>query len=338
MNCHTVPRSYLRKFADENDRVFVFNKESMDEPFKTHVANVATERDLYVLTPRVSEKNAVDPKVVENAYSEGPDGVLMRCVHDLLEMASVKPFDRRTKIRAGQFILFQFFRTRSAVNLMKDFFVSTQRDYRQQAENLGYIEDDQDLFPTPTASDRGASLALSSLLFDEKKTLPQVTRLCARQWRLWENRTETSLLTSDAPVVLQPMKRKLSESVLHSDATRIFLPITPRFLLEISEQPYSGVSLDTLERQVLTRSRLGTVNSLQIAQSDRLLISDQNDFHKVAEACRLDPSIRRPGTLKIGFDLPRLSMPRTVVEEIIQEKIRRNVGERPSEQKPNEGS
>jgi hypothetical protein len=46
---HTVPRCYLRRFADQRERIRVFNRNKQDPPFVTGIGNVAVERDFYAL-------------------------------------------------------------------------------------------------------------------------------------------------------------------------------------------------------------------------------------------------------------------------------------------------
>jgi hypothetical protein len=46
---HTVPRCYLRRFADQRERIRVFNRNKQNPPFVTGIGNVAVERDFYAL-------------------------------------------------------------------------------------------------------------------------------------------------------------------------------------------------------------------------------------------------------------------------------------------------
>ena len=325
MNCHTVPQAYLRRFADKNDRVFVYNKESMAKPFTPNVSNVATERDFYIVPVEIADQFEVDPKFIETGYSRMVDGDLLRNVHDLLGISSDVKFDLTTKVRAAQYILFQYFRTRSGLNQLKLLCDRFYQSFCNQATVLRYGEENRHLSPIASFKERNASIMMSDMLFDRNKTHPMVTALCTRQWYLWENRTDRGLLTSDTPVVLNPLRRKLSATAFLSDATRIYFPITPRLLVEISEQPFAGYARDTLPRRALTRSLLGSVNKLQIVQCDRLLISDKNDFKQVEENCRLDPSLRIPGTMRIGGDLLNPVFPPEWVAKAVEEDLLREV-------------
>ena len=295
----------------------------MAEPFNPHVKNVATERNLYVVPSETAKKSGVDPNFIETGYSRMVDSELLNHFHQLINTKSNKHFDQTIKIRASQFIIFQYFRTRSALNQFKNDLDGILQDFCNQATVIRYGEKKRYLAPIASLNEHNITLMISDMLFDRDRTFPMVQSLCSRQWRLWENRTERSLLTSDAPVVLDPLKRRLSDTAFLSDATRIYLPITPRYVVEISEQPCPGSSRDVLQKQVLPRSRLGSLNKLQIVQSDRLVISDQDNFTQAEECCRLDPTIRRPGTLKIGCDLPKRTFPSEMVAKAVEKETLR---------------
>jgi hypothetical protein len=46
---HTVPKCYLRRFANDQGLVRVFNRNQQEEPFITGIGNIAVERDFYAL-------------------------------------------------------------------------------------------------------------------------------------------------------------------------------------------------------------------------------------------------------------------------------------------------
>ena len=47
MNQHYVPRFYLKRFAQANDQIFVYDKFSKKSFGPTHITNVASEKNFY---------------------------------------------------------------------------------------------------------------------------------------------------------------------------------------------------------------------------------------------------------------------------------------------------
>jgi hypothetical protein len=78
---HYVPRSYLRRWANSRDQIWVIDK-STQQAFETHVKNVAQERYFYDINPEhLKEPDDSQPgesllQMVEGDFKEAVDELL----------------------------------------------------------------------------------------------------------------------------------------------------------------------------------------------------------------------------------------------------------------------
>ena len=112
-NQHFVPQFYLRRFADSNEHLFVYDKRT-DKSFPNNVKNIAHESYFYDIPKEWTEPGA-DLQAFEKALSE-IEGVHARILTRTLDFQPGGKLDHETAFGLGHMLLTQHSPTRASRN------------------------------------------------------------------------------------------------------------------------------------------------------------------------------------------------------------------------------
>jgi len=301
---HYVPQFYLKRFADEKQRLWVFDK-ARRRRFKTHLRSGACESYFYdlPLLPGADESQA---QLVERALGDfetrfadvlqefldkvEADGVidpdhkhtmsaLMAVQH--LRSPTARAFQVEMGDRMGQVLLELLIEHRMPELRGKEYRAEFNRDMASAYQA-------QSMF--------GPTL------------LPALVQALQRHiWFVGINETSHPLYTSDSPVVRRGHKHDaiFSHSGFASEGIEIALPLTPRRVLVLCDQTFfpSLVALDCRTVR-LTGDNVTYYNSLQVFRSHSQLYSWSRDFSLAEAICRAHPEVRDPDRPRTEVDGP----------------------------------
>ena len=308
---HFVPQFYLKKFADSNNQLFVFDKFTKQH-FKANVSNVASERRFYDFHQDIQKEfqdkvasgadkevdaelieKALDPQLVEKelAYIEGD---FANVLDEMLEtIDKTKGIDPEHKLITASFMTVQILRTpefrRTLIELQEQTLAKMLDKWYDQnlAENNLYIKFDE----------RYASLEHAQFLFSPILREAIFQTLSKHIWMVGINRTTQPLYTSDTPVVRKAHIKDLYKSYagLGSLGIEIAFPISPKYVLILCERTaflhYAQRDCGSLS---LNSDNVTHYNSLQVLQSYRQVYCSSHKFDLVEQICNEHPDVCTP--------------------------------------------
>lgn len=292
-NQHYVPRAYLRRFADSEERLFVFDK-SNGKCFPSHIKNIACEKYFYDISEKHIQANA-DIQAVEK-YLSTIETHIAPFRDAILGLADAgEPFSATQKAEFADYLLLQLLRTK------------TQREqYSQMNQMLEFIaEGNQELLDRYRIPDDQLSLEHARIMFSPAALLPMKQALMSHIWFIGMNETDKSIYTSDSPVVRYPHVRNplMGTNGLACSGIEIDFPLSPRHILIIAERSFHKdlMPLDFTQLRITDVRCILHLNSLQVQEAYRQVYSDQDDFEHAMEYLRQFPEAA-------NIDRPRVEM------------------------------
>jgi hypothetical protein len=309
---HFVPQFYLRKFADSNSQLFVFDKFTK-QPFKANVSNVASESRFYDFHQDIQKEfqekvargeaileedaeiiqKALDPQLVEKELAN-IEGDFVNVLDEMLEtIDKTKGIDPEHKLITAYFMAVQILRTpefrRTLIELQEQTMAMMLEKWYDQhvAENNLYIKFDE----------RYASLEHAQFLFSPRLRESIFQTLSEHIWIVGINRTTQPLYTSDTPVVKKAHIKDPYKSYagLGSLGIEIAFPISPKYVLILCERTaflhYGPRECGSLS---LNLDNITHYNSLQVLQSYRQVYCSSQKFGLAEQICNEHPEVCTP--------------------------------------------
>ncbi|WP_396655627.1 DUF4238 domain-containing protein [Microbacterium sp.] len=263
---HFVPRFYLKRFADRDGRLWVWDRIA-DRVYATNPSAIAAETHFYFHTDLAEHGH--DPLTMESQFAslEGTASVLterwlgwIRAHHpgDTLE---VSRDDRDT---VGLFVALQFLRTADTRDTLAKF-----------ASRNGA--------PAPTGAEaRGIHL---NVLWDEDLVDSIASRLIDCTWVFAKNGSSTPLATSDNPVAFRTDDNRmwLKRAIL-SEGTYLVYPLAPDVIMYgyPTDGRYGTAAVARFNNQIspveLSDGMVRSENTAQVFMASRHVLSAQPDF------------------------------------------------------------
>jgi hypothetical protein len=278
-NHHYVPQAYLRSFADPQERVWVFNKESR-KAFHVSVRNVGSEN--YFYTSESMGKSRGDRLFVEKELGsdEGKFAGFLRELRAGIDGRGEWRLKKPHRHFLARYIALQFLRTREHRIKQREMIEvmgstlqkwSEQRGLEVPADVLECLDD-----PESEAAEIQQQILVNKPLIQEYAGI-----LFRHIWIFFQPPKGCRFLTSDHPVVLCGHVHRRNRGVgIRTRGVEICFPLTPTLLVSLCERtafPHL-VGLDgTLQRYDCPENVMW-VNSMQICDSTRMIFSDVNDF------------------------------------------------------------
>jgi len=297
---HFVPQFYLRRFAQDDKHLFVFDK-FKTRTFRSTITKAATERFFYdIAGHRVdSDDNA---QLVETALSSLEAQFADKLDSLLASVDEDGSFPHELKPPVAFFLKVQYFRTpESRRVLIETAEKSAQRILDDMIPGDG-AEGDASAQYRVRFNASMAPLEHAKLLFDPRLHAAFVATLLEHIWFVGLNGTPQSLYTSDHPVVRIPHKDDplISYAGFGSEGIEIAFPLTPKHVLVLCERAFfrEFAHLDC-GSLALNTENVTYYNSRQVIESYRHVYSKDDDFDLAERICRDHPAVSRPDRTRV---------------------------------------
>lgn len=311
-NQHLVPQSYLRRFADAREMIWVFDKVQR-RSFQSNIRGVASGRGFYDFSaevmqelhdhlahvpeaklPAEARKRLLDAQFVEHELSDLEDqfkGTLddvLRVVEETGTFTSVHQ-QQLAYCVTRQFLRGHTFRAKHIEGSKKLLNELSQVLLAMKfgPDAVGSVE-----VSIPAGQE---SYEHARMMYNPQLLTTYIGILLHNYfWHIGVSRTCVPLYTSDDPVVMRS----------HLDATaygigslgmELMFPLSPRHVLILAEkQVHAHMSATHLRTTELGREHVSYYNSHQVNQSYRQVYCPLSRFDLAADLCARQPSICQP--------------------------------------------
>lgn len=296
---HYVPRFYLESFSIKGKRhhVYCFDKSSFLKA-KRNVKNLCCESYFYDTFEDVTQQTERAFSCQESAFKNVYEKLV--ATQDLISLTN----DERKSI--AYFVTTQELRTVKWRRVLRGLTRQHKEAIRQMAEKLprekrlgelkGRLELEQ-LMLEKFANDKEA---IKSLHMSTLEDIPEYADFIHNrfEWILFVNRTAMPFWCSDHPVTrYNPIDlRPRGNMGLLCPGIEIYFPLSPKLTLCVRNPVQNLSSLLPGRREVSDIRGIIFPNSLQVRQSVRYVVSNQNDFslaEKIIEDDRLLSNVER---------------------------------------------
>jgi hypothetical protein len=303
---HYVPQAALRRFSNDGERIFVYDKIS-NEVRVSNIRDVAQQRYFYDIPQEVIPANlqqTMDRQTVEHTLSklEGDFNTvvervlrkagrrnLLRRFWNFITFTHGKIISRRDKKALCFFVALQYLRTREFRLTIQDGLEQFEAAIRKRVP-----VDQIDLF---FEGFRGVnevdvrmhhlSLMLNNEFVDELTTL-----LYGHILVIGQNHSQHKLYTSDNPMVRHAHKRHpvLRNIGIGSRGIEIAMPLSSDHILIFMERTHFAPLAKSDRKLVnLVEGNIEYYNSLQVRGCDRQVYCETDDFELARDCCRRWP-------------------------------------------------
>ena len=305
-NQHYVPQFYLRKFADSNDCLYVFDKFSK-RSFQTNAKNVASETGFYDFHPDIQNKfrekaaqggvkkedaslleKALDPQMIEHELAEREAKFSPLFEKILYAVEHNKPLTEEQRWYLTEFIVLQILRTPE----YRRTFIETEEGLMRAL--LRFYPDFENLFVK--YDERRASLDHAAFMFNPELQSALIKTLIDHTWLIGENVTTDHFYTSDSPVVKRThLPHPLYGVGYGSLGVQIAFPLHPKYMLIMYEKiAFRHVRHLDLSTIPLKAENIKYYNSLQVFQSYRHVLCSQGQVLLATDISYAHPRVSVP--------------------------------------------
>ncbi len=261
---HYVPQFHLRRFADDNGRLWAWDKQT-DRVFQTSSAGIAAENQFYRLTQY--ETDGHDPLVMEKQLSEMESEVSLITDQWLDWLPQMQPLDKVPIPRMNRWVVARYM----AVQMLRTL------DTRELLAAL--VELDRGA----PVDEREARELHTELIWDPDVVERFAKRFRRSVWIFAHNETATPFVTSDNPVAFRsPDNRQWLRSLVLVPGAYLVFAMSPRVVLYCHPRTGRfrklGKFADCLSPVVLDDGMVESENSGQVFMASRFVLSNRADF------------------------------------------------------------
>ena len=291
-NHHYVPQAYLRSFADSNERLWAFNKDSRTS-FPATIRNVGSETHFY--TSDSMGEVMGDRLFVEKELGadEGKFAAVLRELMRGIEGRGQWRLRLPHRHFLARYIALQFMRTREHRIKQKEMVVTLGSFMEKWFKTHGHEvpADVREGLGDPEAM---AAELQKQMLVNKSVVQGNAAILFRHIWLFFRPLKGCRFLTSDNPVVLAAHIDRPNRGVgIGTHGVEICFPLSPTLLVSLCERTafreFAG--LDGTLKRFDSPENLVWVNCHQILNSTRMVFSDVNDFSLVEEVLADHPSV-----------------------------------------------
>jgi hypothetical protein len=305
-NQHYVPRSYLRKFANADEQVYVFDKVTA-KSFQTHIRGVASQAGFYdfgsdileqfeeylrqhpdlEIDPQVT-RTALDPQLIEHDLSQ-QEGIFARVLDDLVaKVEATGRIDEGDRLLMAYFLTIQLLRTPDTRNLI----IEAQEKLANEIGTRFFDFAEKHL---GMRFDREYAALEHAKFMYNPEIIGEFTRvLQGHIWRIGVNHTGEPLYTSDHPIIMRSHADLPSRGIA-SPGIEISFPLTPNYVLVLCDRAmFAPEAANDLTSIPLTLENVTYYNSGQVLQSNRQVYCPIPQFALAEQVCREHPEACRP--------------------------------------------
>lgn len=300
---HFVPKLYLRRFTQDDEKIFVFDKFNQ-KVFIANVANVAEANYFYNVSEEMltddHRSKGVTVQFIEDAFAKIED-VAQELIKEFLKRPRFILHEKSFRVDFAAYIYLQILRTKET----RDMIIEGETRIRQMLVDDLVAEEYPDLAekaPSVVFNEENSSLLHAKYIFDNN-ALDEISDLLSQQiWMVAVNRTTQPLYTSDQPVLKKYMTNKPLNSQNKFSGVKIFFPITPELgVLIFDGEYYSQIKDFDGGTYILTEKEIQAYNKDQVIQCYRQTFSIDGDFTMARAICSEQPGICTPDISRIEF-------------------------------------
>ena len=309
-NQHTVPQSYLRRFATEG-KIWVFDKVTRHS-FLSHVRNVASETSFYDFDSEVLssiaahldsvpetellaevKRRLLDPQFVERDLAEMEAGYAATVDELLQQVRATGSFTRDMKERMAYYLTKQLLRTTTFRTTHLERTNKVLQEVSQMAVAMKFGPEAADgIFVS--LDEKHAAYEHARMMYDPDVNQTYIAILFNHIWYLGVNHTQHPLYTSDNPIT---MRSHLNASTygIGSPGIEIMFPLSPQYVLVLWDRQHFA-PLASWEGQALELAPDNVLyyNSEQVLESYRQVYCSAADFELAVDICAKHPHVCDP--------------------------------------------
>lgn len=311
---HYVPRCYLERWKNNNNRIMVYDKKmKMIRPNK--VSNVACERYFYdfdyheLSQPQIEwlKENGIDPEkdsqFLEHFFCSHVEGRFAELLSKIIDKTKdITPWyekncffvSKSEKRYLSLGIAYQYIRTNEKRRMIIE-----DADCIEQM--LRDISDDEQLINNYTLKSGDEEIIHGSMMLNTENIEEMASSFYDLTWILGINRTDMTFYTSDNPVGTRPHVKHpiLSMGGIRSKGVEVFFPLSPDIILIMFDGSYHHKIAPYDRRYVsLTETEIiEDYNILCAYTSNRCVFSSDGKFEVIEKILKKDEdAFERPKT------------------------------------------
>jgi len=296
-NEHYVPQGYLRNFASDDGRLFVYDKFDK-KSFQTNVKNVGGETHFY------ESKQLDDTLGVEQAMEKMLGGIesyslpSINQVTEEVRQGTLTVLENEHRVRMTVFMVMQFVRTKDIRLTVSEANAKMVQALLECYPGGHRSEELERLLPGNADEEIRRNEHLRMIL--EPELIQKVARiLYGLIWLLVKNSTPYSFYSSDNPVVKQGTTENhpmINSHALGAKGIQVFLPLSSDCLLWMCERSHfrERESRDGTLFPVSEVEHVFAFNQYQARDSYRQIYCERDQFDVVREMMEAFPEIADP--------------------------------------------
>lgn len=297
---HTVPRCYLRGFADEKQDFYSFNKRFQKSKPAT-VRESAQSEFFYDLEPSTLINPTDDPQLVEKTFSK-LEQRFKEVLNEVIAGAKAGEVGAEPAGYLAQFVALQWIRTRGA----RDTMVEVDAKAMQALVNQWYEVTHPGMPPAKFKTGPGYASALhANMMLDYDNVIQTAERFWNLVWVFGRNRTGHPFYTSDEPVVRRqnPVINETSLPVPPGVGIEYAFPLNSEFILTMFDRRMYR-ELEQFERKAVDfgAEEVERYNTLQVMKSTQYVFCAKRDFELAERLCKAHPEICDPDRERAQVD------------------------------------
>lgn len=291
---HYVPQFHLRRFTDDNGRLWAWDKQA-DRVFQTSPGGIAAETQFYRLTQYEAEGH--DPLLLEKQLADMEGEVALITDQWLGWLQRLKPLDKVWMPRINRWIVARFL----AIQVLRTL------DTRELLAAI--VERDRG----EAVDDREARELHTELIWDMRAVRNLTKRFMRSSWVFARNDTATPFVTSDNPVSFRtPDNRQWRRSVVLVPGAYVVFALSPMVMLYCHPRVGNFRALGKFNGRVspvaLTDEMVESENTGQVFMASRFVLSNRSNFDaERAFAPTIGTDTYAPASEKIGVVSPQSS-------------------------------
>jgi hypothetical protein len=298
---HTVPRCYLRGFADADQHFYSFNKR-YKKAKRASVGQAAQSEYFYDFDPSTLRDPDADPQWVEKTLSvlETRFKVVL---DNFIAEAEAGEVSVEWASYMAQFVAIQWLRTRGA----RDTFMEIDTKFNQGIVNQLYAHNFPGSVPGKFTPGAGYEQALhAQVMFNHDHLMTIAERFWNLLWVVGRNRTEHPFYTSDEPVVRRrtPVINETSQPVPPDVGLEYAFPLNSEFVLVmLDRRMFSGFLPYERKTMEFEPEAVERYNATQVMQSTQYVFCSKRDFDLAEQLCNAHPIVCDPARDRARVDL-----------------------------------
>jgi len=299
---HFVPRLYLKRFADDRHKLFVFDK-TLFKSFSADIADIAQEKFFYdIPESEESQKLGMNVQVVETAlarierYLAPTFEAILRRIESKHAKNIFRP-EHRTYMSV--FLALQATRTKEFRTLMTELAEKTLNATLKPMIEENFPNVSSDTFEIKLKKEF-KPLYHDGFIFNFEHQRRFAAILHNHIWIVGANSTRQPFYVSDHPVVKwrhlpSPNTSLHTNMGIASPGIEIAFPLSPKYILLL----FDRFIFDEFKSKdgtlwKMTEENVTYYNSLQVRQSYRQVYCLTNTFDLAKEMCQADPALNNP--------------------------------------------